>query len=261
MKCPICRTKLKNGVCKNCGLDLTVQCDAPYYLRDPQNPNVAYVMRETGQSQPISSLLSADLPKKSKNKAKATAKKKNGWYVLAGILCLIYALIPGVFTYIISEFDIELALNEILQWTYCAYILLAVLLMVKASRSRAIVNLLAMFLMLLNMLAWVGSFLMTLPVLAEYPNAWQTYCLVAMTAFPAVECFVLGLGLFSAKYFSKLSVLSSILTAMQLVASVCYYLIGGDLTILVVYALANAFVFGGISLCMGKGIRAERKKS
>ena len=76
MRCPICGKKLKNGVFKNCGLDLTVQnADVQYYMHDPYNPNVAYAMRETGQSQPISSILGSDLPKMPMNQAKTTAKK------------------------------------------------------------------------------------------------------------------------------------------------------------------------------------------
>ena len=73
-----------------------------------------------------------------------------------------------------------------------------------------------------------------------------------------------GAGMLSAKRFWKLSTLSSILTAIQLVASAGYYgygLMGSFYAMIIsIYGLTSAFVFGGISLCMGKGIRREGKK-
>ena len=262
MKCPICGKKMKNGYCKNCGLDLTGQVNgagAQYYMQDPYNPNVSYAMQETGQSQPISSVPGLEPSATGSSTATPTAKKKNGWYALAGILCVLYGLLPSIVTYLLAEFNLDLALESLVQMPALAYISLGLLLMIKASHSSKLLNLAVIANVLFNASTWLGYLLQVLPSVLANLYAWEVYCMALMYALPMVEGIIIILGICCPKFFAKISKFAATLTTLQLIASVVTYWLSDAGVVLMVCNIISAVVFWAYTITLGKGIRADAK--
>ena len=262
MKCPICGKKMKNGYCKNCGLDLTGQVNgagAQYYMQDPYNPNVSYAMQETGQSQPISTISGLEPSATGNSTATPTKKKKNGWYALACILCFLYGLLPSVVTYLLNDFNLDLALETLAQVTALAHISLGLLLMIKASHSSKLLNLAVIANVLFNTSMWLGYFLQILPNVLANLYAWEVYCMALMYALPMLEGCIIVLGFCFPKFFAKISKFAATFTTLQLIASVVTYWLSDVWFVLMVCNIISAVVFWAYAITLGKGIRTDAK--
>lgn len=148
MKCLVCGSKTKKGVCNNCGLYPTGRHlpenirEAKFYLPDVKNPSMRREMHvyPQGFDTPV------DLPSKTE---RSTVKEKNKWFLLAGIFFLVYVflqcamnVLPNLRWLAQKGYIWEATWQTLLEGYNPAFTALGILFMIKSAYPTTFINIL-----------------------------------------------------------------------------------------------------------------------